>query len=481
MSGIRKFERRDWLIAAAVGLVSFAMRVPFRSAYAYHWDGAQFALAMEHANLRVGLPHAPGYFLYVLLGRAMNWVVGEPHASLVWISVVAGAVLAALGLLLGTALYGRRCGVATGVILATSPLCWFHSEVALTTILDGALVTATMLVGWRALQHRGRWGEVVGLAALLAAVAGNRPQTALGLLPVWLFVFWNFSERPVKLAAGLAFAGLFSLLWFLPLLHAAGGWDSYLQLLVWKLDFDAVNTPWQGGLPAVWASSRVIGLSCWTGLLAAGLLAIGGWARRMPGERLARAMLARWILPLVVVGLLSYTTMPGYVLCYFPALAILASRVCARWFLVAGIAVVNGAVFLGGLPVGLPLTAPEIRLHDEQLAGACGAIRTRYRPDEVLLCHRQESFQWGLRQFQYHLPEFTNALLGRDRSLPAERAGMFRICRGTETVYVADWKTAARGRTLLLVGESVAVFADRMDVTRAVAVPGTTGVFELRP
>src|SRR5262249_36113051 len=153
------------------------------SRYAYHWDSAQFSLAMGHYDMRVGLPHAPGHFLYVLLGRLVNQIVGDPHASLVWISVVAGAALAAMGCLLGTSIYGRACGVATGVILATSPLCWFQSEVALTTIVDSALVTATMLVGWHAIRRGGCWLDVIVLSLLFAWIAGNRPQTAVGLLP----------------------------------------------------------------------------------------------------------------------------------------------------------------------------------------------------------------------------------------------------------------------------------------------------------
>src|SRR5260221_5394758 len=126
MSQLRKPMCLDWPTTIALFVAALALRVPFRSRYAYHWDGAQFALAMEHYDLRLGQPHAPGYFLYVLLGRLVNILVGDPHASLVWLSVVAGAALVPLGFLLATALYGRACGVAAGAILATSPLCWFH-------------------------------------------------------------------------------------------------------------------------------------------------------------------------------------------------------------------------------------------------------------------------------------------------------------------------------------------------------------------
>jgi hypothetical protein len=102
----------------------------------------------------------------------------------------------------------------------------------------------------------------------------------------------------------------------------------------------------------------------------------------------------------------------------------------------------------------------------------------------VLCHHRQEFFLWGQRQFQYCLPEYTNVLLGRDPSVPAERAGKFRVCRGARTEFVDNWRQVVRGRTLLLFavpGEPVSIFADRLDVAGAVVVPGThDGVYELR-
>ena len=45
--------------------------------------------------MRVGQPQAPGYFLYIMLGRLVNSFVGDPHASLVWISVAFGSAAGA--------------------------------------------------------------------------------------------------------------------------------------------------------------------------------------------------------------------------------------------------------------------------------------------------------------------------------------------------------------------------------------------------
>src|SRR6266478_5422988 len=102
---IPAFDRRDWMTAVIFFLAALALRVPFRSRFAYHWDSAQFALAIVHYNISLGLPHIPGFFLYVMLGRVVNLFVREPHTSLVCISIFTGAAVAGLGYLLATALF----------------------------------------------------------------------------------------------------------------------------------------------------------------------------------------------------------------------------------------------------------------------------------------------------------------------------------------------------------------------------------------
>ena len=119
---MEKFGRRDWLAAAILFAVSLAIRVPFRSHFAYHWDSAQFALAIEHFDVSLSLPHRPGYFLFIMLGRIANLFVGNPHTSLMWVNMVAGAALVALGYLLGAALFGRHCGWVTGGISGNESL-----------------------------------------------------------------------------------------------------------------------------------------------------------------------------------------------------------------------------------------------------------------------------------------------------------------------------------------------------------------------
>lgn len=521
-----KFDKRDWVTAALLFMAGFALRVPFRSRFAYHWDGAQFALAMQHYDIGLSLPHPPGFFLYVLAGRIVNGLVGDPHDSLVWMSVIAGALLAALGYLLATSMFGRSCGWATAAILVTSPLCWFQSEIALTTIVDGALVTATILVCWSASRTGVSWPRVVGLAALLAIVAGTRGQTAPVLLPVWLYTFWRFARpRWPKLAVGAALAALFMAMWFYPMTQLSGGLQNYLRLVSLKAEFDAPKTPWGGGFGAAQRSVNMIVDSCWAGLLAAALIGsfeLVQWVFREDRQVKRRfyanhsdqlVMLTLWIVPMAAFGIGMYTFSPGYILNYFPALAILAGLAVARFaqrfvrpandvavltvrrravataITIGFVSLVNAAVYLSPRQraehwlFGLRLTASEIRDHDRQLGQCFHAIRRACPPDRVLICHAGEFFLWGFRHFQYHMPEYENCIIVPDPSPGPPLGGKLWYARGNR--FSLEDRFATHGsKSLLLVvppGFASDIFASRFDPTKAALLEDSGGIIQTLP
>jgi hypothetical protein len=514
---VERFARRDWLAAAILFAVSLAIRVPFRSHFAYHWDSAQFALAIEHYDISVGLPHEPGFFLFVMFGRLVNLFVGDPHTSLLWINMIAGSALVTLGYLLGAALFGRTCGWVAGGILATSPLCWFQSEVVFSTLLDAVLVTATVLVCWRAIRRGGAWPWVFAAGAIVALQAGVRQPTTPSLCPVWIYTFWRFPRpRWRKFAVGVLGAGVLCTAWFVPMVKMSGGLGMYLRLYPERVRKDAPLSALRGGPENLIHSSAMIVGSCWIGLLGAGLLAGSEsitWLMRRRGKWAAIAnrgeelrFLAFWIIPMVIFGLAVYTVMPGYILCYFPAVAILAawaiSRLVARIDLafprgrpyglmtvIAGISLVNGAVFL--LPPGettwlrgnLPLTATEIRNHDRQLGQWFQAIRESYRPDEAVVCHCKQFYFYGFRQFEYYLPEYENWLLTTDRALRPPFNHML-WCAKDRRVEFVDRFEPHRHTTLILVvppGGSVDEFAPVLGVRMAKKweIPGSAPLYTL--
>jgi hypothetical protein len=510
------------MVAAVLFAIALGLRVPFRSQMAYHWDGAQFALAIGKYDMRIDQPQPPGYFLYVMLGRLVNLFVGEPHTSLVWLSVFAGAALVAVGFLLATAMFGRSVGIASGVILAMSPLCWFYSDIALTSIVDAALVTATVFVCWRVIRSGGGWREVFWMSMLFAAVAGVRQQSGAILAPVWCYALLKLGrERPMKAVSAVLLAGFFCSLWFIPMVITAGGLSEYMSLLRTKGHFDAPKTIWGGGgINALLTNVSVVGCTCWVGLLLAALISVSEffcWVFGEPAEVKQQfynthvdqlRVLALWILPMLLFWLGMYVTTPGYVLCFFPGLAIVAGiavqRIATRLsgffsgrelmpekraklialLLVCGLVAGVNATFFVEQPrpldsprAGLLLTGADILQHDQQLIKCFRIIRERFRPEDVVIYHHGDQyFYWGFRQFQYHLPEYRNVLLTSDASLPGELQHKRWVGQWRQTTFIDSTGSLAERIGILVVppGESVRLFRRYFNLSRAelLAEPG---------
>ena len=101
---------------------ALATRTPFISHSLYNWDSVNFALGLENFSVADHQPHAPGYILYIALGRIMQAILGNPNSALVAISVFGGAAAVAAIYLVGNSLFNRATGLVAAIILLFSPL-----------------------------------------------------------------------------------------------------------------------------------------------------------------------------------------------------------------------------------------------------------------------------------------------------------------------------------------------------------------------
>ena len=68
------------------------IRLPFRAKLLYHYDSVQFALALEKYDRYLHQPHPPGYFLYVMADKAVNFFLQNANSSFILVSVVASGL-----------------------------------------------------------------------------------------------------------------------------------------------------------------------------------------------------------------------------------------------------------------------------------------------------------------------------------------------------------------------------------------------------
>lgn len=197
---------RPCLAALAVGLASlaafYATKLP-----GLGWDDTpELALAVECH----GIPHSPGFALFVLLGR-VAMVLGGTSGAQAATAVAAWCAAAAAGLATWrvASRLGSALGGAAGICVGCSPVVWHHATQGEVYTLH--LLLATVLLCMReASTRRGAFagGYVFGLAL------GNHPSS-LALFPL---LVPSLRKRPALCAAGIL-ASL-SLLATLPLRSA---------------------------------------------------------------------------------------------------------------------------------------------------------------------------------------------------------------------------------------------------------------------
>lgn len=308
---------RPGVRALLVFLVALAIRFSFRATYLVNWDAVNFAFGVEAFDLEHHQPHPPGYVGYVLLGRIVRWIVGDPVIALTAISVLSGALATMWMYILGRRIVNDRAALIAALLFGTSPLVWYYSGVALTYIVEVALALPFV---WLALEARSRrsFRLLVGATVLLTLMGALRQTSLVLFLPVWLYAWLPFPRSARMKTAGLLAAG--TLVWLVPLLVISGGPLAYLRLSM-ELAQLTGGVTWLGAGAGMLQNLAIVITGLIIGLhvsLVAIPLAIArrGDPRREPLRH--RRLLLTWVLPPLAVYLLIHSGQLGYVLILLP-------------------------------------------------------------------------------------------------------------------------------------------------------------------
>lgn len=410
----RRVATTTWVPVVLVILLALALYLPFLSASLDDLDSYNFARALTKFDPAESAPHAPGYVLYVGLGRIAYALAGEARLALTVLSAVCAALACGLLFALARGLFNSAvAGISVALVLPT-PLLWLNADKALSDV-PGLLAQAACM-GFIALAVKRRaplWmsGAFFGLAA------GFRPQGVLGLAAALLLAAIWLKARPRSwLAAGAAIL-LATVAWLLPLL-AALRWDlgalyTYLtgatsfvtsqeSLFATTLSAESIAARWSDVW--FWSSQAVYGpIAGWLrAALFAGTLVwvIVACAKRR--RDIGVWLCVAWLAPQVVLQLLFLNpTLTRYLLSLlFPVALLVAVGLDAlfrRRLIAAAIALVFAAI------VGVAAFPLAQRLHTvlappEQLTAY---LAERFPADRTLVVARQ-----SYSALDYRLPSW---------------------------------------------------------------------------
>src|SRR5947209_5779309 len=185
------------------------------------WENDEFLFAeavrkFDPSNYH---PHPPGYPLFVLLGKFVALIVNDPWRALVIVNVIAAPIgFVALARAFRNWMDDADLAVAGALLYYFSASMLVHGTLALS---DGVAIAFVSLVILSVSEGSGRAGGAV-LGLWSSAAIGCRPQLVIPIAPLLVIALWRMRTSRARVTCLVTFAFV-SLMWFLPLVDAAGG------------------------------------------------------------------------------------------------------------------------------------------------------------------------------------------------------------------------------------------------------------------
>ena len=187
------------------------------------WENDEFLFAEGVRRFDPSLyhPHPPGYPLFILLGKIVNVLTNDPWRALLILNIILAPIgFIALAREFRNWIDDADLAVAGALVFYFSASMLVHGTIALS---DGASIAFLALALLALTQNTERSALMLGIWS--SAAIGCRPQLVVPIVPMLLIAVWQMRTLRQRIACVAAFAFV-SLMWFLPLMDAAGGWQA---------------------------------------------------------------------------------------------------------------------------------------------------------------------------------------------------------------------------------------------------------------
>jgi hypothetical protein len=358
-------ERHDfkafWI---AVCVLLLLTRLPAMASY-LSIDNVNLALSLEKFDPRIHQPQPPGYPLFVLFGRLINFFFHNAERSFVVISLLVSGLCLPAAFALGKRMFSRWAGAAAVLLLLVNPVFW-HSS------LDGPLRPNLALFSlltayccWRCWNGEKRfaiWGAVA-----LGVGSGFRPDLVAFLFPLWLVSSWVGTRSWKALLQSACVLGGIAAIWVGGLIVAMGGFNTFVKVMLdYTVDQSKPESIIFGSSILAWLK-QINRLVIWNGL------AVVTWIWALPfylrnRERLPLASAQGvfffiWLVPGLIVQAFVHIGAPGHTLFSVAGLCVLGgyvlSLIGARDVMLSAALVLNAMLFLDFFPLPSGVTPAE--------------------------------------------------------------------------------------------------------------------------
>lgn len=220
-------------------LIAFALitRIIFASPYLEDWDSVQFAIAINHYSITEHLPHAPGYPIYILMGKFINIFVNDPGRSLIFLSVFFGSISVAPIYLFTKKAFDKDTALIASLIFTLVPVEWMLSGVALTNAPGLFFISSLVTAIFYYLSNIKYLLFLSFVAGLILGIRFTEISVVIGILA---FSLLRFPLKNYLYALILFILG--ALVWIIPMILITGLAEfinSYLWIANYIISHDA--------------------------------------------------------------------------------------------------------------------------------------------------------------------------------------------------------------------------------------------------
>lgn len=328
---IKKSRYPDFLMVIFLSILTVATRIPFVSKYLLEWDSVNFALSFEHYSTAMDQPQAPGYILYVGLGKVVNSIFHDANTTMVFISIVFSILTVLILYLIAKQMFSQKIAIISAILLIFSPIFWFYGEIATIYPVESFLAALIVYTSYQILRGRTKF---IYISALVLGIAGGfRQDLIVFMLPLLIYCLHHHFRDIKKMSAALIVFIVSVLLWAVPAVLLAGSLKSYLTSFGHFSGSFQTSSIFFGAAPsthllmdAMLVSWLILGLGFVTVvvLVAFILKKRKTILNRKTSSNPVSMVLLLWILPELIFQILIPLSKPGYSLTYLPGLLLVS-------------------------------------------------------------------------------------------------------------------------------------------------------------
>ncbi|KAF5088895.1 ArnT family glycosyltransferase [Methanobacterium aggregans] len=325
----------DFFAAILITILVLLTRLPFISKYLYEWDSVNFALSFEHYSTALQQPQAPGYILYVGLGRLVNSVINDANSTMIIISIVFSILTILMVYFFAKQIFSPKIAIVGSLILIFSPIFWFYGEIATIYPVESFMAILVVYTSYNVLKGRKNF---IYISALVLGIAGGfREDLILFMLPLWIYCVLSYTKNLKKLlgTASIFFASI--LVWAAPTVILAGGLKAYMSSSSSIKDSFSTTSILFGAplknqliMDSMLLSWLILGLGIVI-VVAVIFFLFKNWKplllKSSTFKKPKFIFFILWIVPALLFQILIHAPKPGYILIFLPALSMLSGYI----------------------------------------------------------------------------------------------------------------------------------------------------------